>query len=233
MAKTGTEGTTADTATSGDGSAEAGGTKAGTAKAGGTKAGTKAKTGDGKAGNGKAGNGKAGTDKAGKAGKGNAGTDKAGKGKAGNGKAGKAGKAASGAVTTGPGEVTAEVTTPDVATTPVVPSARSAPESRPLAVRHPRKPAPARSRPAADDEAESATSSEVAVPVAALPASSTVDELTRLALVPVDVARSVLPERRLPFYLGVGALTVVGFVEWPLALGASLAWEALRRRPAR
>lgn len=57
-----------------------------------------------------------------------------------------------------------------------------------------------------------------------------VDELTTLAMLPVDVARRVLPERRLPFYLGVGALAVVGVVEWPVVLAAGMAWEALRRR---
>lgn len=56
-----------------------------------------------------------------------------------------------------------------------------------------------------------------------------VDELTRALLVPVQVAQKVLPNHRVPVYLGAAALAMVGILEWPVALGAGIAWEALRR----
>lgn len=43
------------------------------------------------------------------------------------------------------------------------------------------------------------------------------------------MVRDVLPTRRLPLVLGVGALLVVGVIDPPAALGAGLAYEALRR----
>jgi hypothetical protein len=50
-----------------------------------------------------------------------------------------------------------------------------------------------------------------------------------VVLLPVQVAQQVMPTRRLPVYLGAAALALVGIVEWPVAVGAGLAWEALRR----
>lgn len=51
--------------------------------------------------------------------------------------------------------------------------------------------------------------------------SSTVDGAARLT-------RAVLPSR-LPVYLGVSALLVVGAVDAPAAVAGGLAYEALRR----
>lgn len=50
-----------------------------------------------------------------------------------------------------------------------------------------------------------------------------------VVLLPVAVARRVLPERELPVYLGVGALAVVGIVDWPVAVAAGLGYAALKR----
>jgi hypothetical protein len=45
----------------------------------------------------------------------------------------------------------------------------------------------------------------------------------------VQVVRDVLPSSRLPVYLAGTALVVAGLIDPPLALGAGLAYEALRR----
>jgi hypothetical protein len=45
----------------------------------------------------------------------------------------------------------------------------------------------------------------------------------------VRVARDVLPTSRVPVYLAGAALLVTGLVDPPVALGAGLAYEALRR----
>ena len=45
----------------------------------------------------------------------------------------------------------------------------------------------------------------------------------------VQVVRDVLPSSRLPVYLAATALLVAGLVDPPVALGAGLAYEALRR----
>lgn len=45
----------------------------------------------------------------------------------------------------------------------------------------------------------------------------------------VRVVRDVLPESRVPVYLAGTALLVTGLIDPPIALGAGLAYEALRR----
>jgi hypothetical protein len=45
----------------------------------------------------------------------------------------------------------------------------------------------------------------------------------------VQVVRDVLPSSRLSVYLAGTALVVAGLIDPPLALGAGLAYEALRR----
>jgi hypothetical protein len=45
----------------------------------------------------------------------------------------------------------------------------------------------------------------------------------------VRVVRDVLPASRLPVYLAGTALLVTGLIDPPIALGAGLAYEALRR----
>jgi hypothetical protein len=45
----------------------------------------------------------------------------------------------------------------------------------------------------------------------------------------VQVVRNVLPPSRLPVYLAATALLVAGLIDPPVALGAGLAYEALRR----
>jgi hypothetical protein len=55
------------------------------------------------------------------------------------------------------------------------------------------------------------------------------DQVAGAMLLPLAVARRVLPRQELPVYLGVGALAVVGVIEWPVAVGAGLGYAALRR----
>jgi len=55
------------------------------------------------------------------------------------------------------------------------------------------------------------------------------DDLSDAVLVPLQVARSVLPSSRTPVVLGVAALGLLGLLDWPAALGIGLGWEALRR----
>ena len=55
------------------------------------------------------------------------------------------------------------------------------------------------------------------------------DQIAGAMLLPLAVARRVLPRQELPVYLGVGALAVVGAIEWPVAVGAGLGYAALRR----
>ncbi|MBV9857691.1 MAG: hypothetical protein JOY82_24735, partial [Streptosporangiaceae bacterium] len=53
--------------------------------------------------------------------------------------------------------------------------------------------------------------------------------------VPVDIARQVLPGRGgLPVYAGLGALAVIGLIDWPVAAaaGAGYALARLSSRPA-
>ncbi len=56
-----------------------------------------------------------------------------------------------------------------------------------------------------------------------------VDAAAVALLVPVAVARRVLPDRGLPVYLGAGALAIVGVVDWPVAVAACLGYSAIKR----
>jgi hypothetical protein len=47
-------------------------------------------------------------------------------------------------------------------------------------------------------------------------------------LLPVNVARRVLPDRGLPVYLGIGALIVADVIEWPVAVAAGLGYVVLK-----
>ncbi|HEX5496127.1 MAG TPA: hypothetical protein VFX70_16285 [Mycobacteriales bacterium] len=55
------------------------------------------------------------------------------------------------------------------------------------------------------------------------------DRIGGAVRLPIDVARRVLPDRELPIYLTVGALAVVGVIDWPVAAAAGLGYAALRR----
>jgi hypothetical protein len=50
---------------------------------------------------------------------------------------------------------------------------------------------------------------------------------------PFDVVREALPQRGLPVYVGLGALTVANLIDLPIAIAAGLGYVALRgwRRP--
>ncbi|MEU5853177.1 hypothetical protein [Saccharopolyspora shandongensis] len=58
-------------------------------------------------------------------------------------------------------------------------------------------------------------------------------QIATAILVPVDVARRVLPENGLPVYLGIGALALVDLIDWPVAVAAGLGYYVLKRwKPA-
>lgn len=51
-----------------------------------------------------------------------------------------------------------------------------------------------------------------------------------VALLPVAVARQVLPAKRgLPLYLGLGALGAAEVLDWPVAVGIGVGYAVLRR----
>ncbi|MEV6425786.1 hypothetical protein [Streptomyces sp. NPDC051662] len=57
------------------------------------------------------------------------------------------------------------------------------------------------------------------------------DDAVKAAMVPVAVAREVLPAKGgLPLYLGLGAMGVVGVLEWPVAVGIGVGYAVLRGR---
>ncbi|MEV0056341.1 hypothetical protein AB0H34_38385 [Saccharopolyspora shandongensis] len=55
------------------------------------------------------------------------------------------------------------------------------------------------------------------------------DQIASIVLLPVDVARRVLPENGLPVYLGLGAMAVVDLLDWPVAVAAGLGYFVLTR----
>ncbi len=55
------------------------------------------------------------------------------------------------------------------------------------------------------------------------------DQIAAGVLLPVAVARRVLPDRDLPVYLGVAALAVADVVDWPVAVASVLGYAAVRR----
>jgi hypothetical protein len=61
-----------------------------------------------------------------------------------------------------------------------------------------------------------------------------VETIADAVALPLDVVRQSLPQRGLPVYLGLGALTVANVIEWPIAIAAGLGYVALRewKRPA-
>jgi hypothetical protein len=67
-----------------------------------------------------------------------------------------------------------------------------------------------------------------------IPVDQVVTAATTVARLPLDAARKVAPTRAnglkgVPVYLGLGGLTVVGLVEWPVAAAAGAGYAALRR----
>jgi hypothetical protein len=67
-----------------------------------------------------------------------------------------------------------------------------------------------------------------------IPVDQVVTAATAVARLPLDAARKVAPTRAnglkgVPVYLGLGGLTVVGLVEWPVAAAAGAGYAALRR----
>jgi hypothetical protein len=60
------------------------------------------------------------------------------------------------------------------------------------------------------------------------------ETIAGVVALPLDVARKVFPQRGLPVYLGIVALTITNVIEWPVAVAAGLGYVALRewQRPA-
>lgn len=74
----------------------------------------------------------------------------------------------------------------------------------------------------------SATGSLVPADVGSRPASTFAADVDDAGTAATCATGSVLPDR-LPVYLGVAALLVLGVLDPPLALAGGLAYEALRR----
>ncbi|MEU8588967.1 hypothetical protein AB0C59_18490 [Streptomyces sp. NPDC048664] len=66
--------------------------------------------------------------------------------------------------------------------------------------------------------------------VAVGPLSVVASAVGSAASLPVAAARRVMSVKEgLPLYAGLGALTVIGVLEWPLAVGAGMGYAVLRR----
>jgi hypothetical protein len=66
-----------------------------------------------------------------------------------------------------------------------------------------------------------------------IPADKIFSTATGIVMTPVAMARRVLPAKGgIPLYAGLGALAVVGIIEWPVAAAAGAGY-ALARRWAR
>ena len=55
------------------------------------------------------------------------------------------------------------------------------------------------------------------------------DQIAGAVLLPVEVARRVLPEHGAPVYLGIGALVIVDLIDWPVAVASGLGYFLLKR----
>jgi hypothetical protein len=55
------------------------------------------------------------------------------------------------------------------------------------------------------------------------------DKIASGVLLPVDVARRVLPDTSLPVYLGLGALAVADVIGWPVAVASGIGYAVLKR----
>lgn len=55
------------------------------------------------------------------------------------------------------------------------------------------------------------------------------EQAATAAMLPVTVARQLLPDNPVPVALGAGALAVAGVIEWPVAAAVGLGYLALRR----
>lgn len=90
-------------------------------------------------------------------------------------------------------------------------------------------PVEALSAPAGSPTSSRGTSPSTALARVAPADTRTSDDVAEVLLVPLRVARRVLPTQRTTVALGVGALALLGALDWPAAVGLGLGWEALRR----
>lgn len=90
------------------------------------------------------------------------------------------------------------------------------------------------------EQAASGTAEEPAAPegtahgghdiTVTIPLDRIAHNAAHVALLPVSVAREVLPAKGgLPLYLGLGALGAFGVIEWPVAVGIGAGYAVLRR----
>jgi hypothetical protein len=68
----------------------------------------------------------------------------------------------------------------------------------------------------------------VPVQAAGGPAEGPAAQLAEFGIAPLRLLHEYLPARRLPVYLGVVALLVVGVLELPVVVGVAVGYEALR-----
>jgi hypothetical protein len=62
-----------------------------------------------------------------------------------------------------------------------------------------------------------------------IPADKIFSTATDIVMTPVDMARRVLPAKGgVPLYVGLGALAIVGLIEWPVAAAAGAGYALAR-----
>lgn len=79
-----------------------------------------------------------------------------------------------------------------------------------------------------DRESPGGAASSLHPSAAVRPAEGPGAQLVEFGIAPLRLLHDYLPARRLPLYLGGGALLVVGMLELPVVVGVALGYEALR-----
>ncbi|MEU8568793.1 hypothetical protein AB0C51_10585 [Streptomyces pathocidini] len=86
-------------------------------------------------------------------------------------------------------------------------------------------------RTAKENKAKSAHNGKHTITVTVPDVKGVANEAVNAAMVPVAVAREVLPAKGgLPLYLGLGAMGVIGVLEWPVAVGIGVGYAVLRSK---
>ncbi|AJE39208.1 hypothetical protein CP978_03965 [Streptomyces nodosus] len=69
------------------------------------------------------------------------------------------------------------------------------------------------------------------ITIAVPPLAQAADLVVEVASLPMNTARRLLPAKGgLPLYAGLGALAVLGALEWPVAMGVGIGYAVLRHR---
>ncbi|MEU1594766.1 hypothetical protein ABZ468_18295 [Streptomyces sp. NPDC005708] len=88
---------------------------------------------------------------------------------------------------------------------------------------------PATPRAAKAPKKRSTTASGKQITITVPPLGEAAGRAVDAAAVPVETARRVLPAKGgLPLYAGLGALAVIGALEWPVAAGIGIGYALLR-----